>query len=102
MLMVDGKDIRISCGDTFEMTFTVEGVGLHGMEAWFSVTNGRTTISEEMTVGEGCLSVILPPEKMKKLTPGRYIYDVCIKNKTTRKTLNFPARLEIVEVCHAT
>lgn len=105
MIVVNGRDIKVSEGDTLVISFNVAGVNLKDARATFTVKrtpeSTRPEIVEQMTIEEGGrLSLKVPAETMRHVTPGTYVYDVLVEDKNGRVTLNFPARFEVIGVVH--
>lgn len=103
MVIIDGKNVRVSQGDTLNLSFTVEGTDIENMTATFSVksrSKASPTLKEEMDVQGNRLTVCIPATKMATVPAGVYTYDVVVENEETRTTLNFPALFTVVEVAH--
>lgn len=106
MILVEDKKIRISHGDTFDVTFSLEGYELQeGDTVTFSVK--RTRFSKEVAIqktyadakGE-TIRVIIPAADMAKLEPAEYLYDIHVVSGDRKTTLNFPAPLIVEAVVH--
>jgi hypothetical protein len=105
MITIDGNKIKISKGDTFDVTFRLNGYQIDSNDKIvFSVKdrfgNGRTLISKTLTGITGTdINVNIPAEEMK-LESGIKYYDILLVNSSGKFTLMYPAILEIVEVVH--
>lgn len=106
MLEINGNDIRISKGDTFDVTFELEGYELTAEDTViFSVK--KTVFSEDVileskiqSIAGAEIRVKVPANEFAKLEPGNYVYDLCVCSQTLRLTLNFPAKLIVESVVH--
>lgn len=105
MIQIDGNKIKISKGDTFDVTFRVKEYQIDSNDTIiFSVKdrfgNGKTLIRKTLTGIAGTdINVNIPAEEMK-LEPGIKYYDIFLINSFGKFTLMYPAILEIVEVVH--
>lgn len=106
MIQIDGKKIKISQGDTFDVTFNLKGYSLSLTDRIiFSVKdklgNGEPIISKEVTNIEGnIINIKIPYNEMESLQPGVKLYDLVVINSSGKYTLMYPSTLEIVEVVH--
>ena len=106
MIVINGRDIKVSEGDTLVLSFNAAGVNLKDARATFTVKrtpeSTRPEIVEQMTIEEGGrLSLKVPAETMRHVSPGTYVYDILVEDTDGRITLNFPARFEVIGVVHS-
>lgn len=105
MITINGNKIKISKGDTFDVTFHVNGYEIDAEDIIiFSVKdrfgNGKTLISKTLTGITGTdININIPAEEMNIDTGIKY-YDILLKKSSCKLTLMYPAILEIVEVVH--
>ena len=108
MLIIDNsKNITVSCGDALEVTFTLDGLQIQkGDKICFSVkqklTDRKACLCVDITdvdYEQNKFSVFVPSCDMG-LEPGEYVYDIVYISDGNKRTLNFPARLNIIGVVH--
>lgn len=106
MILVEDKKIKISHGDTFDVTFSLEGYVLQeGDKVIFSVK--KTRFAKDIAIqktypnvkGE-TIRVIVSAADMAELDPGEYLYDIHVISGDRKTTLNFPAPLTVEAVVH--
>lgn len=106
MLIVDGNDIKISYGDTLNITFVLSGYELQlGDKVVFSVkqklSDTETLITKEYSELIGTeIPITIDSEEMKKLPIGVNFYDLVVVKSETQTTLNLPAKIIIERVVH--
>lgn len=106
MIVIDGKNIIISKGDTFNVVFKlVNGKILETDEIVFTIKSSLS--SQEILLQKKIpytsadkIEVAINSEEMLNLKTGRNVYDLLIKSADNKTTLNFPASIYIKEVVH--
>lgn len=106
MLTIDGQKISLSKGDTFDVTFAVNGYRLKdGDSVIFSIKNTANSSNVLMkkiytTFINNKVRVQISAEEMESLTIGSKVYDLVCITGDVKVTLNYPANLVIKEVVH--
>lgn len=106
MLSIDGKNIKISQGDTFNVLFQVYGYEFKNTDiVIFTIKKGLYTtepiIEKTFTdIQNNQVNVIITADEMDDLSTGDYCYDLVCKSDDVVITLNYPAKLKIMEVVH--
>mgnify|MGYP000663784405 CR=1 FL=1 len=92
MLTIDGKKISLSKGDTFDVTFAVNG---------YRLQDGDSVMKKIYTTFvNNKVRVQISAEEMESLTIGSKVYDLVCITGDVKVTLNYPANLVIKEVVH--
>lgn len=106
MILVEDKKIKISHGDTFDVTFSLEGYILQeGDKIIFSVKKTRFSKDIEIqktysNVKGDSVRVVVSAADMAVLEPGEYLYDIHVVSGDRKTTQNFPAPLIVEAVVH--
>lgn len=106
MITIDDKKIKVSKGDTFNITFNLKGYSLiESDRVIFSVKdrlgNSLPILREEFTgITGSSLNIFISAEKMASLDAGIKYYDLVIVNEDRKYTLIYPSVFEVVEVIH--
>lgn len=106
MIVIDGKNIIISKGDTFNVVFKLINAKIAQTdEIIFTVKSSLS--SQEILLQKNIpytsadkIEVAIGSDEMLKLKTGRNVYDLLVKSADNKTTLNFPASLYIKEVVH--
>lgn len=106
MLITSKQSIIISYGDTFCVTFHVDGFLIQPEDkVVFTIkqdlSRPTTLITREFSNIQGNeFTVEISETDMKRLTAGSYYYDIVCVSKDKQTTLMFPARLTVRQVVH--
>lgn len=106
MVIVEGNNIRISKGDTLEVTFIIEGYSIsESDEIKFSVKKeyfgDKLLLEKTLTNITGNeIKITLSSEDMLKLPIGTNYYDLVCLSADKKVTFNFPAKIIIERIVH--
>lgn len=108
MINVDGTDLEISKGDTFDVVFQVENYVINPTDTVvFTVKQScfpqyRALIKREFTnIQDNSIHVIISAEEMEKVGSGTKLYDIVVETiEGTRTTLLAPSKFHVCEVVH--
>ena len=110
MITIDkNKNITISKGDIFDVTFKLNGLTLSSEDSiYFSVKDKLIDEEAQLThkvlntdISTNSFRVIIPTSEMQALEVGQYLYDLVYINKEgNKRTLIDPSFLIIKEVIH--
>lgn len=105
MVQVNKNDIRVSQGDTLDITFELEGYEIKNEDTlYFTVKNELydkdTLIVKEIKTSGTIIQVKLDIEDMAKLPLGTHYYDLFCMSDNKRVTLIFPSKIIVERVVH--
>lgn len=106
MLTINGKDIKISYGDTFNVIFQVTGYEFKDTDVvTFTIKKGiyssETLITKTFNnIQNNQINVLINSDDMENLNVGDYVYDLVCQSGDVVLTLNYPSKLKIVGVVH--
>lgn len=108
MINVDGTDIELSRGDTFDVVFQVENYIINPADTVvFTIKQScmpeyRALIKREFTgIEDNSIHVVIPAEEMEKAGSGTKLYDIVVETLDgTRTTLLKPSKFHLCEVVH--
>lgn len=106
MIVVDGNNIRISRGDTLDISFEVEGYEIKPTDKiTFTVKENLSKeaflIQKDIDMVEGnTINVVLSKEEMEAIPVGVSYYDLVCISEDKRVTFNFPYKLIVERIVH--
>lgn len=106
MLSIEGRNIKISQGDTFNIIFQVYGYEFKNTDiVVFTVKKGEYTNEPLIqktyeNIQDNRINVVVSADEMDDLETGDYVYDLVCKSDDVILTLNYPSKLKIVGVVH--
>lgn len=108
MIEINGMDIELSKGDTFDVIFQVENYIINPTDKiTFTVkqsciSTSRILIKKEFTdVTDNTIHILISANEIEKIGSGTKLYDLFIQTEEgNRTTLMKPAKLHLCEVVH--
>lgn len=109
MLEIKGQAMKMSAGDTFDITFLLKGYALKSTDTVvFSIKddyeddNALPLLTETITGQTGSLlRVLISADRIKQCGVGLKYYDLVLTNPSGIKyTLNYPTKLWLERVVH--
>lgn len=97
MLCINNKDIRLSRGDTLDISFTVKGINIDSEDIVTITVKGNGICIQKSFIGvvDNTIPFFLTSEETAQMPVGKYFYDLLVENDYEKKTLNWPYRLII-------
>ena len=108
MINIEGTNIELSKGDTFDVVFQIENYIINTTDKiTFTVkqscisTSGVLIKKEFTNVTDNTIHVLISANEIEKIGSGTKLYDLFIKTEEgDRITLMKPAKLHLCEVVH--
>lgn len=108
MINIDGTNIEVSKGDTFDVLFQVQNYIINASDkVTFTVKQAcfqqyKALIKKEFTnIQDNSIHVVISAEEMGKIGTGTKLYDIVVETtEGERTTLLNPSKLTICEVVH--
>lgn len=106
MLSIEGRNIKISQGDTFNVCFQVFGYEFKDTDIVVFTVKKNTFDTENLIektysdIQNNQINVMITADEMETLAVGDYVYDLACKSGEVIITLNYPSKLKIVGVVH--
>lgn len=108
MIEVNGTDIELSKGDTFDVVFQIENYVINKTDKIiFTVKqsclkNSSALIKQEFeNITDNTIHVLISAEDIEKIGSGTKLYDLVVETVEGRRTtLTKPSKLHLCEVVH--
>lgn len=108
MLEIKGQAMKMSAGDTFDITFLLKGYTLRESDTVvFSIKDDyedddATPLLTETITGQtgSYLRIVISADRMKQCGVGLKFYDLVLMNNGIKYTLNYPSKLWLERVVH--